>query len=694
MFSFWIAGGPGGSSPDIEQLDLNGDGRPDFDLDEPNRPRPSFVGIDAVLDPTALAQGQRVSVGTAELVSFQGEQFAVVHFAPGFNGDVTLEYRIADAGGLTDTGFAQASVDSFYTGMLLGTGKGDYVEAGAGADILRTGGGDDWILALGGNDTIQAGAGDDRIDAGDGDDVIDGGSGGDAIDGGAGTDTVVFAGSTIGVRADLESRVGQGGVAQGDVYTGIEALTGTGFADILGGNAQANRLEGGEGNDQLSGRGGDDTLLGGAGNDLLDGGAGADVLVGGDGIDTVSYASIDGTSLAGVTVSLADGTAVGGDADGDILTGIENLTGTDLADRLTGDAGANVLSGGRGDDVLDGGTGDDTLIGGRGADTLIGGAGIDVADYSLSVEGVTIDLADGLAGSGDAEGDAFSGIEIIQGSYHDDVIRGDAGDNRLRGGLGADVIDGRDGFDIADYSTADAAVTVDLGLGRGLAGEAAGDALITIEQVTGSVYGDLLTGGTGADWFDGGHGNDSLQGGAGSDTYLFGFGRDADTVTDIGAAGDIDRVAMLPTTLPKDISLIRDGDDLVIELENNGGFLTDSERVVNHFLGTETGIEEITFANGVTWDRDRIEALVRAGRLNAEDDTYLLGQEDVVAVIDPATLLGNDASPGYNGALTLVSVGNAVHGTASINADGMIEFLGAANYNGGLLATTRGLNTR
>ncbi|WP_404333516.1 tandem-95 repeat protein [Sphingomonas sp. MMS12-HWE2-04] len=667
---------------DIEQLDRDGDGVGDVDLDEPDRPRPSFVGIDAVLDPAALAQGQRVEVGTASIITFRGEQFVVVHFAAGFTGDVTIEYRIADEEGLEDTGFATAHVDSSYLGTLLGTGRIDYVEGGAGVDTIRTGGSDDWILGFAGNDSIEAGAGNDQVDAGDGEDWIDGGEGADTINGGAGYDTVVFVGGAVGVRADLESRIGQGGVAQGDVYTSIEALIGTQYADILGGNAQANRLEGGEGSDELTGRGGNDTLVGGLGNDLLNGGAGADVLDGGDGIDTVAYFSAEGSSPAGVTISLRDGTAHGGDAEGDVLIGIENLTGSDFDDDITGDDGANVLIGGRGNDRLDGGKGDDTLIGGRGADILIGGDGIDMVEYSLSTEGVTIDLANTSAGSGDAQGDVFSGIELVRGSYHDDVLRGDAGDNRLSGGLGADVIDGRDGFDIADYSRAEAAVTVDLSTGVGLAGEAAGDTLIAIEQVTGSIFDDTLIGGAGHDTFDGGEGLDTLRGGAGSDDYRYRFHSGGDTITDIGSAADIDRLVLVDGVLPKDVSLVREGDDLVVALENDGSFLKDRVRIVNHFLGTETGIEQISFGNGVTWDRTQIEALVRAGLFDAQDDIYLFGTEDVTTILDPTTLFLNDFSEGYEGALQLVGVGNAKHGTVSITADGKIAFTGAANFNG------------
>jgi VCBS repeat-containing protein len=653
------------------------DGQISVPLDAPNRPRPNFVGIDDVLDPAELAFGRHVSVGTAEVVDFSGEQFVVVRFAPGFSGDVTLQYRIADTEGLQDIGFATATVMPTYNSRLTGSGFVDYIVGNELDETIKGLSDNDFIQSLGGDDTIVAGAGNDTIDAGAGNDLIDGGTGADRIIGGLGFDTVVFTGSNVGVRADLESRVGQGGTAQGDVYIGVEALVGTEFADQLGGDAGANRLEGGDGSDLLEGRGGADTLVGGAGDDTLTGGDGADVLDGGAGSDTVNYF----LSAAAIHVSLTTGAASGGDAAGDTLNSIENVTGSDFNDTIDGNAGDNLLVGGRGDDILNGGVGNDILIGGRGADTLVGGDGIDIADYSQSVVGVTIDLADTLASSGDAQGDIFSGIEIVQGSYYDDVIYGDTSDNRLRGGRGADLIDGRGGFDIVDYSTADEAVTVNLSLGLGLAGEALGDTLVNIEMVLGSVHVDTLIGSTGDNWFDGGFGSDLLFGGLGSDTYRFGFDSSEDVITEIGAASDVDRVVMKSPVLPKDVSVIRDGNDLLIELENDGGFLTDTARVTNHFLGLETGIEEIVFSNGIVWNRARIEEIARAGRFNAMDDIYRFGVEDEVAVIDPATLVLNDAQLGAD-RLVFVSVQNAQHGTVSIRPDGQIAFLGTKDFNG------------
>ncbi len=74
---------------------------------------------------------------------------------------------------------------------------------------------------------------------------------------------------------------------------------------------------------------GNDSLYGGGGNDTLDGGAGSDTLDGGAGTDTVSYAN----SSAGVTVNLGINFQTStGDASGDWISNVENLTGSAFAD--------------------------------------------------------------------------------------------------------------------------------------------------------------------------------------------------------------------------------------------------------------------------------------------------------------------------------------------------------------------------
>ena len=141
--------------------------------------------------------------------------------------------------------------------------------------------------------------------------------------------------------------------------------------DLIIGNEAANRLEG---------RAGDDVLEGGAGADALDGGAGNDTVC------------LHGVRHTGVGVRLSTGAGKSGHAEGDTLTGIENITGSAHVDNLGGDSGANVLNGGPGNDGLWGSGGNDTLIGGPGADRFYGGHGQDTADYTDSPAGVTVRL--------------------------------------------------------------------------------------------------------------------------------------------------------------------------------------------------------------------------------------------------------------------------------------------------------------
>lgn len=147
---------------------------------------------------------------------------------------------------------------------------------------------------------------------------------------------------------------------------------------------------GGEGNDNLFAGLGDDVLDGGLGGDGLFGGLGADTLIGGPGLDTARYE--ESGRKSGVVADIGGGPNDGSDEDGppgardDVMSDVEGLSGSRLADTLTGNARANALFGGEGDDTISGGgdndeiegnDGDDTLQGGDGDDALDGGEGID-----------------------------------------------------------------------------------------------------------------------------------------------------------------------------------------------------------------------------------------------------------------------------------------------------------------------------
>ena len=451
------------------------------------------------------------------------------------------------AEGDTLTGIEQVH-GSNYADHLIGDAENNFFWGRDGDDTLDGGAGDD---------RLHGDAGNDMLDGGAGNDYLVGGEGADVLDGGAGYDTADYGESDAGVRVNLTSNRQDGGHAAFDRLTGIENLSGSSHADRLIGNGRNNNLDGREGND---------TLISGAGDDHLHGGAGADRLDGGDGHDDwANYRSSD----AGVTVNLATGTGLGGHAEGDTLTGIERIHGSDHADHLTGDDGDNGFHGGAGADTLDGGEGRH-----------------DYAAYWDSDAGVTVNLATGLAQGGHAEGDTLTGIENIIGSDHADHLSGDDGDNRLEGNGGADMVDGGEGDDTAAYWGSDAGVTVNLATGLAQGGYAEGDTLTGIERLAGSYHhadhltgddgdngltgnggNDTLDGGAGNDWLDGQAGEDLLTGGEGADTFAFG---DGDTVMDFEDGSDLINIHHLwhinADNFETNVTIRQSGDDVEVQI--------------------------------------------------------------------------------------------------------------------------------
>ena len=262
--------------------------------------------------------------------------------------------------------------------------------------------------------------------------------------------------------------------------------------------------------DSLIGTAAVDEIHGLAGNDVLLGGAGADIIDGGADIDTASYAS----SATGVLVNLMTNSA----NDGDVLSGIENILGSNAGDVLTGDNGANTLRGGAGNDYL---------IAGNGADLLIGGADNDVVSYETASTGVLVNLTTGAG----ANGGVLQEIENITGSAFGDVLTGDNGANTIRGGAGNDYIIAGNGADfliggadndVVSYETATTGVYANLATGVG----ANGGVLQDIENIVGSEFGDVLLGSAAGNTLRGGAGNDYLVGDAGSDALYGGADND------------------------------------------------------------------------------------------------------------------------------------------------------------------------
>ncbi len=378
-----------------------------------------------------------------------------------------------------------------------------------------------------------------------------------------------------------------------------DAITGSTGKDTLSGGAGNDVLGGGAGNDVLSGGDGNDALLGGAGDDMLVGGAGRDVLNGGAGTDTADYSgSVDATGAAGgVTVDLSQlpfSTPSGGHAEGDVVSGIENLIGSAADDRLTGDGNTNVFNGGAGDDVLAGGAGNDTLTGGAGADQFRVGPDEDsvtITDFNTGEDRLYLDVAEGtalnpqvvdgtlrltipgtqisLAGVTDV---TAVNIEYSPGltalgtiaDYADDDASNDAPTAATYTTAGVTGVTAanlaavnarvaaadRDGADTV--SELDALVTLANGdVAAAAAPDGSSGSTSGGQTVTGTANNDILRGGAGNDTLNGlagddqllgDAGGDRLNGGAGNDTAVYGgaTGVSVDLAAGTGTGGDAD----------------------------------------------------------------------------------------------------------------------------------------------------------
>jgi Ca2+-binding RTX toxin-like protein len=428
-------------------------------------------------------------------------------------------------------------------------------------------------------------------------------------------------------------------------------------------------LFGTDGDDLLMGLGGGDFLYGGAGNDILNpgptgsgvvlaGGTGNDIYVitnptsidfiptdvfenDGEGIDTI-YTSVptgrrlfDNVEnvilLDGIRLAKINPNALAGNALNNLVQGntFDNI--------LFGLEGNDTLDGRAGNDDLLGGDGNDILIGGAGADHLDGGANIDTASYATSALGVNVNLTTGLGSGGDAAGDTLTLIENLIGSNAGDVLTGDGqanvltgslGNDMLNGGAGADRIDGGLGTDTVSYATSVLGVNVNLATGVVSGGDAAGDVLISIENVIGSAAANTLTGSAVANSLNGGGGNDNLNGGLGNDILTGGLGSDHFIFNTAPAAGNIDTIT--------DFNFVND----VITLENTGAGLFN-----NLAVGFLNPLFLKANATGVATDADdRIIYNTTTGALFYDSNGNAAGGVHQFAILagHPATIVAAD----------------------------------------------------
>ena len=411
----------------------------------------------------------------------------------------------------------------------------------------------------------------------------------------------------------------------------------------------------------------------------------------------------DGTSI--ITSSLD--ISLFGDAQNNVLEG------TAQTDLIYGDAGSDIISASEGDDILDGGAGTDRVlysavfanyiltqgpshwtvedtVGSEGVDQLHDVEYIRFSDglYNLTdstfvtlaaINGTsaddaltgTVDADEIFAGAGNDNIQALEGDDFVYGEDGDDEIYAGFGDDVLIGGAGNDILDGGSGTDVADYSAAIAGVTVNLHNGTAIDGAGDSDTLVSIENINGSEFDDVLVGNNGfvnEIWGNGG--NDALQGRAGDDILHGGDGND-----DLrGHGGD-------------DTLYGGDGSDIFYGSEGNdtiyggaGDDLTVRGGDGDDVLYGEDGDDQLRGENG----NDRLIGGDGVDRLDGEAgiDTADFSSIDVngnAVIVNLATT--HIAEDGYGNAERIFTVENVIgsmHGDTLLGENGVNDIRGEA----------------
>ena len=197
-------------------------------------------------------------------------------------------------------------------------------------------------------------------------------------------------------------------------------------------------------------------------------------------------------------ISLYNDTAAYGDAEGDELNSIENVTGSTKADNLWGNDGTNVLKGMNGNDSLKGFGGNDTLLGGNQNDQLYG----------------------------------MNGVDSLNGEAGNDTLDGGAGADTMTGGTGNDTFIVNDAGDTVTEVASGGIDTVKAALSYTLSAEVetlrtTNDAGTGAINLTGNGVNNYVVGNAGVNVLDGKGGVDTMQGLGGNDTYYVDSAGDA-----------------------------------------------------------------------------------------------------------------------------------------------------------------------
>ncbi|WP_340587310.1 calcium-binding protein [Erythrobacter alti] len=468
-------------------------------------------------------------------------------------------------------------------------------------NIFWGGDGRDGFAGFGGNDTFYGQAGDDFMSNQSGNEYYDGGDGFDIVSYEFGVD------NGTGATVDLTAAGGvqQASAAWGaDTLLNVEAVIGTIYDDVITGDDAANYLYGfqqstggvtGSNTDTILAGGGDDTVVLGIGDHTADGGAGNDTI-------TLLDPGYSGESLLDLNLQgAAQDTGMGLMT----LSGFENASTGLGNDELIGDTNDNMLGGSGGNDTLRGSIGHDTLYG----------------DSYFTI-------IDGIGGVEFARVEASAGDDTLDGGEGDDFLYGEGGDDTLIGGAGADYMDGGEGVDTADYSGASEGIMIRGFTGFNMGGAAEGDTHVSIENIVGTAFDDVLWGtfagednifwgGDGTDSFNGFGGNDQFFGEGGYDYAVLGS---SDELYDGGDGFDL--VSYYWTDLGAGVII-----DLRVEEQTSGAFGTDT--LVNVEGAQGTRYDDVFYG---TSESNHFWGSESFGSANNNDQAYMGAGDDHVLV--------------------------------------------------------------
>lgn len=608
--------------------------------------------------------------GADELIGGYGDDVLIggagSDILSGGDGADTASYALAATGVVIDLAIGsgtggEANGDTFvsienvagsaFADTLTGDGGDNEMGGGAGDDVIAGAAGTDTLRGDSGNDTLIGGDDDDQIFGDAGSDILRGSAGADALDGGSGIDVASYLDAASAVAINLKTGSKAGADAAGDIFTSIEGLEGSAFADQLTGDDKANVLSGADGDDTLTGLNGSDTYhyaIGEGADTLIEGfstvdqdrlilGAGltaANIILDrsvSDGDDlTLKFSSVLGSVFVDEQFYNSSGYGIEEIVFGngqswtkeDVKSAYIAQVQTSANDTIRGFEGrADTFSGGAGDDIISGYSGSDTYAfeSGHGNDQIIEefsavdidrlvlGAGLNASDVILTR--TTIDLDDVTL--------SFSGAS---GS-----IKLDEQFNRFAG------------YGIEEIVFGDQEVWTKQDLKLAYIASVQTSADDTIHGFEGT-----------NDVFEGGSGNDTISGYSGSDTYVYNSGDGADTVVEGYGLGDSDRILLGVDLLRSNIIVEisgSDSDDIVLRFTGSSGTIHLDEQL----SGTEYGIDEIVFGDNTTWSWHKLKQVVMGTAATSGND-FLYG----IGGFDDAFqgVAGDDHLYGYSGSDT------------------------------------------